>query len=399
MVPVIETLAADGATVSVDTMRAEVAEQAARPRARRSSTTSPAGSPTRAILDVVARRPRSTYVAMHWRGAQRPDAGAHDVRRPGWRRRGRAPTSCARGSTRPGRRASRDDRIVLDPGLGFAKTAEQNWELLGRLDEIAGAGLPAAGRGQPQVVPRRPAGRRRRHAARPVDEREARHTPRSPCCWPRQGVWGVRVHDVRASPRRAASACERLAGGRTMTTSDRRAERASGIECCGHHGVFEHERRDGQPFVIDLTLGLDTAPAAASDDLRDTVDYGSLVAEVKAAVETDPVDLIETLAQRIADVCLLDARVEWAAGHGAQAGRAHRGDVRRRDADDHPTPTPDSGTRGPTVTETPNPNIIDADTLTGEMRPIRRAVRRAGIQPRRAAGQPAGRGRRARRHP
>jgi len=85
-----------------------------------------------------------------------------------------------------------------------------------------------------------------------------------------------------------------------------------GIECHGHHGVFEFERREGQIFVIDLTLGIDTAPAAASDDLHDTVDYGSLVAAVKAAVETDPVDLIETLAQRIAGVCLSDARVGWA---------------------------------------------------------------------------------------
>ena len=86
----------------------------------------------------------------------------------------------------------------------------------------------------------------------------------------------------------------------------------SGIECFGHHGVFEHERRDGQTFVIDLALGIDSRSAAASDDLRDTVDYGSLVDQVKAAVEKDPVDLIETLAQRIADVCLWDARVEWA---------------------------------------------------------------------------------------
>jgi len=85
-----------------------------------------------------------------------------------------------------------------------------------------------------------------------------------------------------------------------------------GIECYGHHGVFEHEKRDGQTFLVDLVLGLDTAPAARSDDLRDTLDYGSLVASVKAAVETDPVDLIETLAQRIASVCLTDGRVEWA---------------------------------------------------------------------------------------
>jgi len=86
----------------------------------------------------------------------------------------------------------------------------------------------------------------------------------------------------------------------------------SGIECFAHHGVLDHERREGQIFVIDLALGIDTTPAAASDDLRDTVDYGSLVENVKAAVEKDPVDLIETLAQRIADICLWDVRVEWA---------------------------------------------------------------------------------------
>lgn len=96
----------------------------------------------------------------------------------------------------------------------------------------------------------------------------------------------------------------------TDRTSDEIA--VSGIECWGHHGVLDFERREGQAFVIDLALGVDTAPAAASDDLRDTVDYGSLVAAVKAAVEHDPVDLIETLAQRIADVCLTDARVQWA---------------------------------------------------------------------------------------
>ena len=78
----------------------------------------------------------------------------------------------------------------------------------------------------------------------------------------------------------------------------------TGIECFAHHGVFEHERREGQVFIVDLVLGLDTRPAARSDDLHDTVDYGSLVARVKAAVESDPVDLIETLAERIAAECL-----------------------------------------------------------------------------------------------
>ena len=85
----------------------------------------------------------------------------------------------------------------------------------------------------------------------------------------------------------------------------------TGLACWGHHGVLEHERREGQQFVIDLVLGIDTTRAAASDDLSETVDYGSLALSVKAAVEKDPVDLIETLAHRIADVCLLDNRVEW----------------------------------------------------------------------------------------
>jgi dihydroneopterin aldolase len=86
-----------------------------------------------------------------------------------------------------------------------------------------------------------------------------------------------------------------------------------GLTVRGHHGVFPEERRDGQDFVIDLVLDVDTRAAAASDDLQETVDYGSLVDEVRAAVEHDPVDLIETLAQRIADVCLTRDRV-----HGVQ---------------------------------------------------------------------------------
>ncbi|CAL9489626.1 MULTISPECIES: dihydroneopterin aldolase [Streptomyces] len=77
-----------------------------------------------------------------------------------------------------------------------------------------------------------------------------------------------------------------------------------GLRIRGHHGVFEREREQGQTFVVDLAMGLDTRPAAAGDDLAKTVHYGIVAEEVAAIVGGEPVDLIETLAQRIADQCL-----------------------------------------------------------------------------------------------
>lgn len=77
-----------------------------------------------------------------------------------------------------------------------------------------------------------------------------------------------------------------------------------GLRARGHHGVFPQEREAGQEFVVDVVLGLDTAPAAASDDLTRTVHYGVVAEEVVAVVAGEPVDLIETLAQRVADQCL-----------------------------------------------------------------------------------------------
>jgi dihydroneopterin aldolase len=86
----------------------------------------------------------------------------------------------------------------------------------------------------------------------------------------------------------------------------------TGLRVRGRHGVFEHERRDGQDFVVDVQLELDTAAAARSDDLADTVDYGALATALADVVAGDPVNLLETLVQRLADVCLRDDRVEAA---------------------------------------------------------------------------------------
>ena len=77
-----------------------------------------------------------------------------------------------------------------------------------------------------------------------------------------------------------------------------------GLRARGYHGVFPEERREGQTFVVDLVLGLDTRPAAADDDLAKTVHYGIVAEEVVAVVQGEPVNLIETLAERVAQVCL-----------------------------------------------------------------------------------------------
>jgi dihydroneopterin aldolase len=83
-----------------------------------------------------------------------------------------------------------------------------------------------------------------------------------------------------------------------------------GIRGTGHHGVFEHERVDGQVFVVDVELSVDTSAAASSDDLADTVDYGEVATAVHALIVGEPVDLVETLAERIALECLAWRAVE-----------------------------------------------------------------------------------------
>ena len=86
----------------------------------------------------------------------------------------------------------------------------------------------------------------------------------------------------------------------------------TGLRVFGRHGVFDFERADGQEFVVDVELELDTRAAAASDDLADTVDYGALAAGLAEVIGGEPVNLLETLAARLADVCLRDGRVSAA---------------------------------------------------------------------------------------
>jgi dihydroneopterin aldolase len=86
----------------------------------------------------------------------------------------------------------------------------------------------------------------------------------------------------------------------------------SGLRVRGHHGVFDHERRDGQDFLLDAILWLDLTEAATTDDLTHTVHYGELAENAAAIIAGPPVDLIETVAGRVADMIMADARVQAA---------------------------------------------------------------------------------------
>jgi dihydroneopterin aldolase len=82
-----------------------------------------------------------------------------------------------------------------------------------------------------------------------------------------------------------------------------------GLTVRGNHGVFDHERRDGQDFIVDVTVWIDLVAAAASDDLADTMDYGMLAQRAADIVAGPPRQLIETVAAEIADDVMADERV------------------------------------------------------------------------------------------
>lgn len=91
-------------------------------------------------------------------------------------------------------------------------------------------------------------------------------------------------------------------------TPDRIAVR--GIRAHAHHGVYAFERERGQLFAVDAVLEVDTSAAAAADDLRLTVNYAELAQQLRAVLDGEPVNLLETLAQRLADVCLANELVD-----------------------------------------------------------------------------------------
>ena len=88
------------------------------------------------------------------------------------------------------------------------------------------------------------------------------------------------------------------------------ADELRGLKVHGNHGVFDHERADGQDFYIDVVLWMDLRAAGESDDLADTVDYGALAQQVAGIVGGEPRNLIEKVGAEVAESIMTDERID-----------------------------------------------------------------------------------------
>ena len=223
--------------------------------------------------------------------------------------------------------------VIVDPGIGFAKLHGHNWALLTSLGEIARLGgdrpfpvLVGASRksflgsllrdadGEPRPADERDERDGRRVRARGGRRRVVCASARRRCerrCRPGRrpldgGFWAGRPGG-RTGQRCRGGRPGPCGGNRVMSGMDGAAQdRISllGLRAFGRHGVLDHERRDGQEFVVDAVLWVDTRQAAAADDLSLTVDYAAVAGQLAAVVSGEPVALIETLADRLAAACL-----------------------------------------------------------------------------------------------
>ncbi|MDO4241830.1 MAG: dihydropteroate synthase [Microbacteriaceae bacterium] len=346
IIDTVRELAEAGITVSVDTINASTAALALAAGAQIINDVS-GGLHDPEMYAAVAEA-GACYIAGHWRGFPSPthsrsdyddvaaevaDALAQIVE-----------NAVAAGITR--------DKIVIDPGLGFDKTGPQCWEILRRLEVLQGVGRPlligASRKRMLAEVLENATG----NAGEPAERDLATAVVSAFCA--AQLVWGVRVHNVAATqqalavagawcgstpaaapgalaPGRArdgegavgaaGEACgQAVPGGARAVSCAGEAVTANaahaagpaeislrGLEVFAHHGVFAHERENGQPFTIDCLAQLTAAAGGAvgtTDDLAHTVNYAELAHALYEATAAEPVNLIETLADRLGEVAM-----------------------------------------------------------------------------------------------
>ncbi|MEW6048053.1 MAG: dihydropteroate synthase [Bacillota bacterium] len=219
------------------------------------------------------------------------------------------------------------DRIVVDPGFGFAKTAEQNFELLARLPEWAQqARLPGfepfallVGTSRKSFIGKVLGG------LPPLERVEG--TAATVALAIAGGADIVRVHDVKVM-RRVAAVADAVVRRRQRPASatDEVTVEVGGMTFSACHGVHDKEKVNRQPFEVDVKLWLRSVPSG--DRLEATVDYGEVYRVVQGILEGPSVSLIETLAGAVADA--IEARY---------TGRLRRLQVRVRKPD-APLPGP-----------------------------------------------------------
>jgi len=309
VLPIVEALVAEGITVSIDTVRAETARLAVAAGAQMINDVSGGtADPEMRIVAANAATKGVDYVIAHWRGVPDPAHSRSHYSDVTIEVRDRL-RELADAAIQAGVPAH---RLILDPGLGFDKTAEQGWQLLANIEQITGLGyrvLVGASRKRMLSETMQLAFGEEQGAAVSLADRDLATAAVSALAQA-SGVWGVRVHAVRATAialvmaqaqlaaTRPPAAVKEVAGGvRDLIT-------VTGLEVFAHHGVFAFEREQGQRFVIDAEVTVDLHAAAKNDELASTVHYGELADALVAAAETDPVDLIETLAERLAAVAL-----------------------------------------------------------------------------------------------
>ena len=300
VIPVVRALAArTDVPISIDTRKAAVAQAAVEAGAQIINDVS--GLAFDPAMAATAARLKVPLVVMHMRGTpatMQTMACYGDVVAESAREVREAVRRALEAGVRP-------DRIIVDPGIGFAKTAEHNLALLRDLARWRRLAVPEELGWLPLLV-----GTSRKSfighvlGGLSVHER-AEGTAATVALAAAAGADLVRVHDVRAMARvaamadaivRRASAAPAVAGEPGPATL---CIELRGLSFSARHGVRPEEKERPQPFVADVRLWLHRPPAA--DRLEETVDYGQVYRWVQEAVTGPPVDLLESLAMRVAD--------------------------------------------------------------------------------------------------